>query len=77
MTFVIRHIPTGVFIGSDGDHIISDDALKFRTISEAKQYIPMLVNPASEFEVLPSDPTRRNHINLVSDNHDPSNKEHK
>lgn len=52
MTFVIKHKPTGIFIGDDEDHIISDDAMQFEKEIDAKEHILWLANPRPDFEVV-------------------------
>lgn len=72
MTFVIKHSPTGLYLGSDEDHIIADDALQFTSRGEAADYMELAVNALHEFEIVPNDPTRSNHIKLAGNNQPPN-----
>jgi len=52
--FVIKHKPTGLFIGNDEDHIKIGDATQFDHKIEAQEHILWLANPDVEFEVVPN-----------------------
>ncbi|MBL4751980.1 MAG: hypothetical protein JKY52_00050 [Flavobacteriales bacterium] len=65
MTYVIKHKPTGLFLGSDEDHIISDDAMQFEQEGDAKEHISLLIQHG-DFEVTNNDPARKSHIKLVA-----------
>lgn len=59
MAYVIRHIPTELYIGSDEDHLTPDEAMQFDDETEAQECIQHLVSPADELEVVFHDSKRR------------------
>ena len=53
MTYVIKHKPTGGFVGSDGvGRMDISDAIQLESRAEAADRIKHLIYPHSEFEVV-------------------------